>query len=244
MKILSKKARHASCQRSAGPGSAEKPARHDRPQTCLQSLLEKRRGGILNFSDTRMNKVIILLTDTAKIRQAKPRKRSDQNASRVSGLGRPALQTAAAPPGTSPAPTYLLCLLSLADAWQVSRLRRFELSSRSRELIGSLDCSISYSKVTFSKAMSSSGFFTNFPIWDGIIPKFSDSKYGARTQSEVDFPCSGLLMVVDVSPDTVWHLWLVTTADERRGGCRIPWVSLLRPPQAPRGGRVSQTAEH
>lgn len=150
-----------------------------------------------------MNKVIILLTDTAKIRQAKPRKRSDQNASRVSGLGRPALQMAVAPPDTSPALTYLLCLLSLADTWQVSRLRRFELLSRSRELIGSLDCSIGYSKVTFSKAMSSSGFITAFPIWDGIIPKFNDLKYRDRTQSEVDFPCSGLLMVVDGAPDTL-----------------------------------------
>lgn len=163
-----------------GPGSAEKPACRDRPQTCLQSLPEKQKGGILNFSDTLMNKVT-LLTDTAKIHHAKPRKPSDQNASRVSGLGRPALRVVMAPLDTSPALTCLLFLLSLADTWQTSHLRRFKLSSWSRELIGFLHCGISYSKVTFSKAMSSSGFVTNLPVRDGIISELNNSKYGART---------------------------------------------------------------
>lgn len=45
--------------------SAEKCAFHNMPQTCRQELPGKQKGGILNFSDTLMNKVI-LLTDREK----------------------------------------------------------------------------------------------------------------------------------------------------------------------------------
>lgn len=129
-----------------GSSSAEKRAFHNMPQTRLQELPAKQKGGILNFSDTLMNKVI-LLTDREKCSpyQAK----HELLRSKYKPCNWP-WQVHRAQSRTSDAAqplTYLLLALSLADVWQISCLRRFRPLSWGRGLIGSLNCRISYNKV-------------------------------------------------------------------------------------------------
>lgn len=123
-----------------GSSSAEKRAFHNMPRTCLQELPGKQKGGILNVSDTLMNKVI-LLTDREKCspHQAK----QEHLRSKYKPCNRPwQARRARAARQTPHRPQYIYCWHC---PWQTAA--RYLFSEGSRGLTGSLNCRISYNKV-------------------------------------------------------------------------------------------------
>lgn len=126
----------------------------------------------------------------------------------------------------------LLLSLSPADTWKTFHLRRVKPLSWRPEIWGSLFCSISYNQVYLFKAMPPSSLVIDLPVWDGIISKFNNSKYKARTWRERGFPCSGIVMVVTMSPDIFYgNLWLITRLRGEVGARTPAWLSqgLCRP---------------